>query len=899
LAKINPYSNPLYVLEELIQALKTDDPEISGALDRIAALTGIQKQALLDTASNAQVSISQINSISDAVVHLNNDLTIRRWNPAAEKIYGFSADEAIGQNIEELLQTEYDIESRQQSLESFQEHGMWSGEIVHRRKDGTRIQVYTRLARTHNSRGLVTGIVSLFRDISGNVSSANLPELMTTRLRTMLKATNEAIWDWDFRTNRHWWSEGIERLFGYKSDEMEPGPESWYNRIHPEDKERIIEGIHLAINGSASYWQDDYKFMKKDGSWAYVIDRGHIIRDESGMAVRMIGGLSDRSEQRRIIYELAYAHRRLSSHLNNSPLAVVEWDADLNMISWNKRAEEIFGWKSGEVIGKNLKIWKFIHNDDDERVKEAMNGLIGGKSKSNVVVNRNYCKDGSFVTCEWYNTALFDNDGNRLSFFSQAHDISGRIQAEEAFMKSQERLALAHRIARIGDWELDLATMKLDWSDEVFSIFGVGRETFDGDYEQAFLSRVHPDDRKSVEETRMRVLESDKPVEVIHRYYRTDGEIRYLYQFGETVRDEKGCPVKVVGTVQDVTELTVARQNLRKSEDMYRTIVDTAREGIWLIDEQGLTTYVNQRLCEILGFTADEMRGKIFLDFTHEDYARQASEGFEERKRGVLENNEIMLRHKDGHGVWINYSANPIYDDDGNFIAALAMITDVSGKKDSDEVIASSLREKQVMLEEIHHRVKNNMQLISSLMQLQAMKVSDESVKTLFDDSHSRILSMALVHENLYEAEDMSLVDFRDYLEKLISNLRNVYPNEGLAIRLETGDIRLAIGRAIPLGLIVNELVTNAMRHAFPEGREGTIMVGLRRVEGDGDDFEGNPQDTRYELVVQDDGIGYRRRGKEGLGLELVDGLVRQIRGEIIFKNKKGTRVEVGFWGIT
>lgn len=897
MAKINPYSNPLYVLEELIQALKTDDPEISGALDRLAALTGIQKQVLLDTATDAHDSISQINSITEAVIHLNNDLTIRKWSPSAEKIYGFSADEAIGKNIEKLLKTEYELESRQQSLESFQEHGMWSGEIVHRRKDGTSIQVYTRLAQTHNSRGLVTGIVGLFRDISGNVSSANLPELMTIRLRTMLKATNEAIWDWDFRTNRHWWSEGIERLFGYKSNELEPGPESWYNRIHPEDRDRITEGIHLAINGSASYWQDDYKFRKKDGSWAYVIDRGHIIRDEAGMAVRMIGGLSDRTEQRRMIYELADAHRRLSSHLDNSPLAVVEWDADFNMISWNKRAEEIFGWKSGEVIGKNLSIWKFIHDDDDERVKVVMNQLIGGTSKSNVVVNRNYCKDGGFVTCEWYNTALFDSDGNRISFFSQAHDISDRIRAEEALRKSQERLALAHRLARIGDWELDLATMKLDWSDEVFSIFGVDRETFDGDYDQVFLSGVHPDDRKVVEDARVRVLESDKPVEVIHRHFRTDGEIRYLYQFGETVRDAKGHAVKIVGTVQDVTELTVARQNLRKSEDMYRIIVDTAREGIWLIDEEGLTTYVNQRMCEILGYTADEMRGKTFLEFTHEDYASQASDGFEERKRGVMENNEILLRHKDGHGVWIHYNANPIYNDDGSFMAALAMVTDISDQKKSDEVIASSLREKQVMLEEIHHRVKNNMQLISSLMQLQAMKVSDDSVKVLFDDSHSRILSMALVHENLYEADDMASVDFCDYLEKLISNLRNVYPNEGVTIRLETGDIRLAIGRAIPLGLIVNELVTNAMRHAFPDGKEGTITVGLKRVEGDAPDLEGKPEATRYELVVQDDGIGYRRRGKEGLGLELVDGLVRQIKGEIVFRNRKGTRVEVGFGG--
>jgi two-component sensor histidine kinase len=232
----------------------------------------------------------------------------------------------------------------------------------------------------------------------------------------------------------------------------------------------------------------------------------------------------------------------------------------------------------------------------------------------------------------------------------------------------------------------------------------------------------------------------------------------------------------------------------------------------------------------------------------------------------------------------VHYNANPIHDNSGGFTGALAMVTDITGKKKTDEVISSSLREKQVMLEEIHHRVKNNMQLISSLMQLQAMKVSDEAVKTLFDDSHSRILSMALVHENLYEADDMSSVDFGDYLEKLTSNLRAVYAGDPVTISVESGDIKLGIGQAIPLGLIVNELVTNAIRHAFPDGREGTVTVEL--AEG---------SKGKYVLTVNDDGIGYKKRGQEGLGLELVDGLVKQIKGEIRFSNKKGTVVEVVF----
>jgi two-component sensor histidine kinase len=210
----------------------------------------------------------------------------------------------------------------------------------------------------------------------------------------------------------------------------------------------------------------------------------------------------------------------------------------------------------------------------------------------------------------------------------------------------------------------------------------------------------------------------------------------------------------------------------------------------------------------------------------------------------------------------------------------------------AEERIRASLQEKEVLLQEIHHRVKNNLQIISSLLDLQTQHLGDREVVAMFRDSRDRIKSMALIHERLYQSEDLAHIDFGSYIETLSTNLFRSYGEQvdGVALEARAEGITLDIDTAIPCGLIINELVSNALKHAFPDGRTGTVSVALDRAEEGAD---------TYLLRVRDNGVGLPAgvdvRTTSSLGLRLVNVLVRQLRGTIELDATAGTEFRISF----
>jgi len=205
------------------------------------------------------------------------------------------------------------------------------------------------------------------------------------------------------------------------------------------------------------------------------------------------------------------------------------------------------------------------------------------------------------------------------------------------------------------------------------------------------------------------------------------------------------------------------------------------------------------------------------------------------------------------------------------------------------ERIESALKEKEILLKEIHHRVKNNLQIISSLLNLQSGYIKDKDSIAIFKESQNRIRSMAIIHEKLYQSKDMSQIDFSEYVSELVSNLFSSYSLNSALIILHQNinNILLEIDLAINLGLIINEIVSNAFKHAFPSGSKGNLYISLKKNE------------QKYELIIEDDGIGFSSeidfRTTESLGLQLIITLVEQIGGEIFLFREKGTKFVIKF----
>ena len=226
-------------------------------------------------------------------------------------------------------------------------------------------------------------------------------------------------------------------------------------------------------------------------------------------------------------------------------------------------------------------------------------------------------------------------------------------------------------------------------------------------------------------------------------------------------------------------------------------------------------------------------------------------------------------------------------------MGSFGVFTDITYLKQAEEQIRSSLQEKEVLLQEIHHRVKNNMQIIVSMLRLQFDQIKDPQVKRLLKESQHRIRSMAMIHESLYGSDNFSRIDFAQYLEKMVSRLLRSYSIKEDLIKCEViaDEIYLEISRAIPCGLIVNELVSNALKHAFPGGAGGTIQV---RMSSD--------EQGRISITVSDDGVGFQREEEpqepDTMGMRLLEGLIQQLQGSIEWTSNGGTSITVRFEGL-
>lgn len=304
-------------------------------------------------------------------------------------------------------------------------------------------------------------------------------------------------------------------------------------------------------------------------------------------------------------------------------------------------------------------------------------------------------------------------------------------------------------------------------------------------------------------------------------------------------------------------------------------------------------TYISENVEAQLGFepVAYLNDARFWIDHIHPEDKQHVLTDVEHLFRDGHHIHEYRFLHKDGGYRWTRDEVKLVYDTEGRPIEMVGSWIDITERKEAEEKVQASLREKEVLLKEIHHRVKNNMQVVSSLLSLQANRVQDSASLEVLRESQNRVKSMALIHEKLYQSKDLAKVDFADYVRDLTMHLFRTYRTNAGAITLRINvseNVRLGVDTAIPCGLIVNELVSNALKYAFPGGRAGEVRVDLER-EGGGE----------LTLVVSDNGVGFPADVDPGhtgsLGLKLVTTLADQLEGSIELERSAGTLFKVTF----
>lgn len=341
-----------------------------------------------------------------------------------------------------------------------------------------------------------------------------------------------------------------------------------------------------------------------------------------------------------------------------------------------------------------------------------------------------------------------------------------------------------------------------------------------------------------------------------------------------------------------IDERKLAEEEIIKQNELLRGILNSLTHPFYVVDANDYTiTLAN----DATGFDLSAGRATCYALTHQRDTPCDSSEHPCVIARIKETGNPVTVEHfhfdKEGKPLIMEVHGYPIFDSTGNIIQVIEYNLDITKRKTDEDRIMASLKEKEVLLREIHHRVKNNMQIISSLLNLQSSVVSDIRDVEMLKDSQNRIRSMSLIHEKLYGSEDLAHIDIRDYINDLTRYIFQFHKTvtDNVELKIEIENIWLGIDTAIPCGLIINELVSNSLKHAFPENRQGEIRVTLRKTD-----------EGEIELIISDNGIGIPEgldiSSTKTLGLLLVNTLAKeQLQGKIELDRTKGTKFRITF----
>ncbi|MGZ4846226.1 MAG: PAS domain S-box protein [Halobacteriota archaeon] len=714
-----------------------------------------------------------------------------------------------------------------------------------------------------------------------------------------------------------YWNAAAEMILGYARSEAEGAP---MTTIFQGNYTKAFDVATMKRSETTPFIKPDFTVKRKDGTLVPTEPRFSAWETPDGEFVTAI--IRDITEQRNAKHELEESERRIRELTNALPDILYETDAAGTVIFANAPLFVHYGYREEDAVG-TMKLLDFIAPFDRERAQKTIDERIRGQDVGWV----EYAlvkKDGSTVPCAVRSMPII-RDGVYVGLRGIGVDISERKRVEEALARSERRIREITDSLPVVVFEADKTSRVTFVNATVFDMFGYTKEELEA--EKSILDvTAHADQKRACSMFYRRMNgENVGRMEYIGR--RKDGSTFPISVRGAPIKRD-GVAVGVRGVIIDITELNQAEESTKEYMHTIEVLNQIMTEGNRATDVQSFAKIVINLILKLLNFEA----GAIHVN---DDDARRAKMRYaigiptaiagaireipldevlyanilvERAPLFVDDPEELHVPHTAEFGIK-SLVVVPLYSNDKR-IGALSMgsfahhtfsqaekevltaIGNEAGaviaKLHADELIKATLAERETLLKEIHHRVKNNMQIISSLLSLQAATATEQETTEALKDSQRRIRSMALIHEKLYGSGSLAAIDFGDYVKSLASELLRTYSvREGITITTDIDDIRLNVDTAIPCALIINELVSNAIKYAFPNGRSGEITIALARASG------------ADVLTIADDGVGLPAdmdtKKTESLGLQLVTGLVDQLDGSITLDRTKGTTFIITF----
>lgn len=765
----------------------------------------------------------------------------------------------------------------------------------------------------------LVGLIGNMRDITTRIETENLLIETKHKFDLITNNANDIIAFYTYYPEEKYLyvSPNIKKILGYDHSDVIKSNRFFSNKLLSDRKE--FDEIEKLIRNYQKKniiknYHYSFKLLDKWNREVWLENSLVPIANEKGKISFFINILRNITEQKEADIEVETQYINYRNLLDNSPVAYVIHDHGVCLYV-NNALLKMVGIKSkAQILGK-FALDFFVGADKikgAERIQDIYKTGRKGRSSVYTIVRG----DGKHMELEVKSVLIkFNNKDCILSLVSNLSEqrereqdklrteltasanlllqkeIKERKEIEKSLLDKSAQLSAifensTHLIWSVND-KLQLMSFNKNFYDTVKLQHGVSVKQ--GDKIDELLTR-NRNEYINFWYTRYAQAFKGKKLEFDKEDYNNNRRV-YRKIFINPIFNENGEVKEISCIANDITDSKIYEQKLINQTGKLSAIFDSSHHYIWTIDREEKLTSFNKNYYDLITTLYNTKpfigivlnRGILSND---KEYTEMLKFHYEKAFNGLATSFEIETKDKENKNVYLEIFLNPIYENE-KVVEVSGIAHNITEKKHVQQRMELSLKEKEILLREVHHRVKNNMQVISSILNLQSSYVSDEYALTLLKESQNRIKTMAYIHESLYQNKSFTSVNFADYVQTLVNNIIQsyTYSRDKIKVVLNIERITLSLDSSIPAGLIINELITNAIKHAFPEAREGSITLNLFTSDGD------------VSIELKDDGVGFAPgvdfENSHSLGLQLVNTLIEQIGGVLKFKSEKNVGTEV------
>jgi PAS domain S-box-containing protein len=866
---------------------------------------------------------SIVESCEDAIFSKNLDGTILSWNSGAEKLFGYTAEEILGKSLSLLLPPEH-LDEFPKILERIQSGARLEHyEVTRMRKDGRRVEVSVTISPIKDSAGIVVGGSTIARDITERKQGEAALQESQQRYKEVFDFTSECIFLIDITADGRFRFADLnpaeEKAVGFSSAEVSG---RFIEEVVSEQvaNEIIAHYRHCLELGTVISYEE-----------VLILPIGHRyfhtnlipVRNATGRIYRIVGIARDITAHKQAEEALRMSQHRLELSQEAGGIATWDWDIGANQKHCSKEYSRLYGVPESDLAPLPEEWLQLVHPEDRARVRAELNRALDGTGHYNIEF-RVVWPDGTVHWLFGKGEVFRDSNGKPIRMLGVNMDISERKYADQALRESEERFRNMADTAPVMIW--------VAGTDKVLTFFNktwldfVGR-TLEQEVDNGWLQSVHPDDRDRCFASYCASFDAHEPFHIEHRLRRADGEYRWVLCSGVPRFASGAVFAGYIGSDIDITDVKRAEQELvlnqalRESEEKYHGIVETMTEGVWVLDHEDRTTFVNQQMAAMLGYRVEQMVGRHVLDFKDEEARPIALQKLERRRQGITEQYDSTFQTSDGRRLTALISTRPLWDGDGRYAGTLGVITDITERSLLEERLHQANKMEAIgrLAGGVAHDFNNLLTVINgySDLLLRNSNASDRIRAQLTEirnaGQRARELTNQILAFSRNQMRTTDTLNLRSVIEDVEEMLRRMIGEDiELLTTFDPGLGEIRADRTEIIQVLLN-LAVNA-RDAMPTG--GALIFALANVEVDESDVRTHPgtrAGAHVLLTVTDTGIGMdaeikkhlfepffttKQAGKgTGLGLATVYGIVSQSDGliQVDSKPRQGTTFRI-YW---